>query len=336
MAGGGTKRSAAAGSPAEGSIGGAAGGGAAKPGGGAAGGAATIAGGGASFELFVVVVAVDVEWVEAAVARSIEFAGPDSDTDEAKDEDRRKRAIKYLAKIFQLPFWLKPFAGKDDLRYGKYVRSLTRAAAAAPPPPPPPAAGDAPPGKSKDSPPADNDKDESGTDEAEAPASGDTEPPSAAGAETEAHDPVAVARALRTLQLTKAEEDFLAGPEISALAAADPRGVKRLVNVYKIARARLSETDDDIILGGAGRAAAYPIIALCAAVETGQPLSDADSFYDAVKQNEKAAQLALTTTPEIAAALAAAAAARGACPISGAEALNVARVVRRYSFNRYH
>lgn len=289
-----------------------------------------------AFKLFVVVVAVDMEWVEAAVARSIEFAGQESETVEVKEKARRERAIEYLSKIFQLPFWLKPFAGEEDSRYGEYVRSLTRAPRPAPPPPPPP---------EPERPPADT-----GDLEVEAVGSDPVPPPPPPSSDqAEEDEPLAaveatpatpsedVARALRTLQLDPVEEEFLAGPEIAALAATDPRGVKRLVNVYKIARARLSEADDAMILGDDVRPPAYPLIAICAAIETGQPLAVADNFYDGVKRiaaNPDAADF--RTTDEIESAIAAAITERNGRPASARDFLPIARIVRRYSFNRYH
>ena len=143
---------------------------------------------------------------------------------------------------------------------------------------------------------------------------------------------------MRTLQLTRGEEDFLACPAIAALAAPDPRGVKRLVNVYKIVRSRLSETDDAIILGTDGRAPAYPLIALCAAIETGQPLEIADAFYGGLKASAKDVTLppAVSATSAIQSAVAAATTERGGRAVSPEETLAVARVVRRYSFNRFH
>jgi hypothetical protein len=66
---------------------------------------------------------------------------------------------------------------------------------------------------------------------------------------------VKLVEARRKLQLTNAEIAFLGSPEIAALAATAPRGVKRLVNIYRIARARRGQEDGDAVLGAdrAGR-----------------------------------------------------------------------------------
>lgn len=285
-----------------------------------------------AFRLFVVVVAVDMAWVEAAVATSIEFAGNDSETDETKEKERRRRAIEYLSKIFQLPFWLKPFSPTDDQRYQKFVRSLSGVVPPAPPPRPAPLPMTSEPDSSA------GETSESTADSAQVAGaepdttSGGSEPQR--GRHENAEDEVA--RGLKTLQLTQAEEDFLAGSAIAALAASDPRGVKRLINVYKIVRARLSETDDAMILGDSSRPPAYPLIALCAAIETGQTFEVADRFYGYMKSGASNAGLAFQLSNEIKTAVAAAVTARGGRAVSVKEALEVARVVRRYSFNRFH
>jgi hypothetical protein len=287
------------------------------------------------------------EWVEAAVAKSIEFAADESATDQDKDDDRRRRAIKYLSKIFQLPFWLKPFAGKEDPRYPNYIRSLTRAADDKP------AGGGVAAGAGAGE-GAGAGAGQSGKSQAVSPQGigsasrnkqsggkkpvGDPVQPGAGSAQNAAKQkPVVVTHELKTLELNKLEEDCLAGKPISALAAPDPRGVKRLVNVYKIVRSRLSETDDAMILGGNGRAPAYPLIALFAAVETCQPLETANAFYKALKNGAKAPSLrGLGPTPEIEAAIESMIEARDGVDAGVDEALEIARIVRRYSFNKYH
>ena len=309
-----------------------------------------------AFELFVVVVAVDVAWIEAALAKSIEFAGAETDDDAMKEAARRRRAIEYLSKIFQLPFWLKPFSGKDDTRYANYVRSLTRVAAASesgaepdkegtesggtpPPPPPPPTdrAGDGEDARDEDTGADDGGGEgiEQGGEPGGEGSGADGEVEGAEDGSASEPDPDEVARALRTLQLTRGEEDFLASAEIAALAAADPRGVKRLVNVYKIVRSRLSETDDAMILGGNGVPPAFPLIALCAAIETGQPFEVADNFYVSLKSHEGTLG-ELEVSEPIKSAITRAVELRGGLDEMAEDALEIARAVRRYSFNRFH
>lgn len=294
-----------------------------------------------AFRLFVVVVAVDMEWVEAAVASSIEFAGQDSENEDVKNKARRERAIEYLSKIFQLPFWLKPFSGDENSRYAEYVRSLTRASAAlnAPAPGGPASTPTGLPSAGQDSDPKASRLAAPTPSAPRSPTVGGESPTSSPGAPAETTSE-AVVRALRTLQLDIAEEKFLASPAIQALAATDPRGVKRLVNVYKIARARLSETDEGMILGGGARPPAYPLIAVCAALETGQPPDQADEIYSRLRLREQEGPIgklsAQWSMPGVKSAFAAAIMERGGREATLREVLEIARVVRRYSFNKYH
>ena len=296
-----------------------------------------------AFRLFVVIVAVDVAWVEAALAKFMEF-GSAHDTTVESSEQRRVRAIEYLSKIFQLAFWLRPLTGGDDSRFGAYVRSLTGAGVDStaaengdPPEPEPEEVSPEAPG-------------ESAPDEALA------EPEPELVAEDEmAQRTVSVEAALATMLLDKREVEFLTSPAIAAVASSDPRGVKRLVNVYKIVRARLSEVDDTMILGGEGRTAMYPFVAVLSAVETGQPPAVADALYNTLKAPpvsvstvselishgfwnevlETGAERAVTPSP-VNTVLQAAAEEAGGNEVNIEELLLLARIVRRYSFNKYH
>jgi hypothetical protein len=92
-----------------------------------------------------------------------------------------------------------------------------------------------------------------------------------------------------------------------------------------------------MILGDANLPPAYPLIALFAAVETGQPFEVADRMYCFLKNNPAAAAVSTVGLPqEMNAAIAAVITARNGVSVTAMEAFNVARVVRRYSFNRFH
>lgn len=67
-----------------------------------------------AFRLFVVVVGVDVDWVEHALSKEFPSASP------AHNQHQNSLAIRYLEKIFQLPFWLQRLSthGSDG---GSYV-----------------------------------------------------------------------------------------------------------------------------------------------------------------------------------------------------------------------
>ena len=307
-----------------------------------------------AFDLFVVVVGVDVGWVQGALARQFE------DDQDLSEEQRRERAVAYLEKIFQVPFWLRPLSQGATGTFGRFVRSLAGTSVE----------DDAEARKAAEAA-------EAARQAAEAKAAAKAAKAAAKGAKTVAEDasietpkdvdksadpaagPVAepVAETRRTLQLTKAEIDFLASPEIAALAAAAPRGVKRLVNIYRLARARREQEDAAAVLGGPKRPAEYTLIALMAAVETGQKYQTAEWFYDLLKNGQgkslddlilpivNPGGLSLPASPSERARMAeaqglldgcrAAAKPRGGVPLPAADLLAAARLVRRYSFNRY-
>jgi hypothetical protein len=96
--------------------------------------------------------------------------------------------------------------------------------------------------------------------------------------------PLAPIQLLSTIQLEQVEIDFLASPEIGRVASSTPRAVKRLVNIYRIVRARLSESGREIT-GVAPKDMLYPLIALAAAVETGRTAEVADAFCDGLMRS---------------------------------------------------
>jgi hypothetical protein len=286
-----------------------------------------------AFRLFVVIVAVDVKWVEGAVEKHLEIVASGDDS----ADDKRARSIEYLSKIFQLPFWLKPLSGKDDARFADYVKSLTGPGVTA--------GGSGSDTRSKDAGAKRSAKDSSTADQA---GSGESEGSEAGGGEAQERTRKGrkskakkIESALRAMELDAREVAFLASPAIAAIASSDPRGVKRLVNVYKIARSRFSEIDDGMILGDNSQAPAYPLIALVAAIETGQRYKVADRFYAHLRQEGKGGQLMKSLLSAawgtaLIDAVAAAIVERGDRDASYDEVAAVARVVRRYSFNRYH
>jgi hypothetical protein len=317
-----------------------------------------------AFELFVVVVGVDVRWVEEAVARQFVIPVedlPDSATREERDKARqraemarRKRAIDYLEKIFQLPFWLRPLATEgENASYAAYVRGLLAANHEAPVVPLSP-------------------EDATMRQDREAELEDDQEAESAADqrsdidgfrAETDAET---LDLALATVKLTPAEIDFLASPEIGALAAKSPRAVKRMVNVYRIVRARLDEVELAAFLGAGDEPPSWPIAAFLAAVECGQPVEVADDLYlglKGVEPNRTLAEIAdydaepfaplddggfadlgpyealdrvRKSCPALWAVNEGLRELRGGRTATCGEMLAMARTVRRYSFNRYH
>ncbi len=322
-----------------------------------------------AFELFVVVVGVDVRWVEEAVARQFSAAAedlPDNATPEQREAarhkaetERRKRAIDYLEKIFQLPFWLRRLSTEGDKggSYGAYVQELLRANLDVPENVTSPLAGTSGgPILKTFSPGATSEPEPSPTDGIALEGLADTAPA--------AEELASVELALATVRLTKAEVDFLASPEIGAIAFKSPRSVKRMLNVYRIVRARMSEAELDEFLGQNGNQATWPLAAFFAAVETGQSVEIADLMYDGLKaapsheiftaisfeavagDNPQSAMSLIAEADKLAGGTLTSGidslnARRGSPAVNSdlarcGEALAMARIVRRYSFNRYH
>lgn len=317
-----------------------------------------------AFQLFVVIVGVDVRWVEEAVARQFVIPVedlPDSATAEEREKARqraemarRKRAIDYLEKIFQLPFWLRPLATEgENASYAAYVRDLLAANREAPDVPLPASNTNARQDRERA---FDDDQGDGLAADPRADMEGfDT------GSDTEALD-----LALATVKLTQAEIDFLASPEIGALAAKSPRAVKRMINVYRIVRARLEEAELAAFLGAGDEPPSWPIAALLAAVECGQPVEVADDLYlglKGVEPNRTLAEIAehdaepfapldddavndlrpyeaidrmRRACPALWAVSESIRETRGGRTATCGEMLAMARTVRRYSFNRYH
>jgi hypothetical protein len=321
-----------------------------------------------AFELFVVVVGVDVRWVEEAVAR--QFASnvidlPDNATvaereaaQKRRETEQRKRAIDYLEKIFQLPFWLRRLSTEGDRggSYGAYVKDLLKANLDVAENTPSPLAPLKVAAKKSFAAPGGTEAGEV-LDNLVAP---DDE------AVPEAEELASIELALATVRLTQAEVDFLASPELGAIAFKSPRAVKRMLNIYRIVRARMDEAELDAFLGRAGKPPTWPIAAFMAAIETGQPVEVADKIYDALRSESEESTFTLDfirsffrkdadpdTIPidtvlaegnRIRAMHAAITAALERCGVgTGREPpptfgtmLAMARTVRRYSFNRVH
>jgi len=313
-----------------------------------------------AFELFVVVVGVDVGWVEGAVAKYFEGDLAGGETREAaaapqSHANRRKRAADYLEKIFQIAFWLQPLStgdGKDGSSGGTYKAYVDKLFAD----------NTAEAAVER----ADEDDADAVTDPAERgvligddsglnASTAQPEPPQPAGREDADLDDLAAVR------LDAEELAFLTSKVIGDLAGKSPRAVKRFVNVYRIVRARLSDFALVEFLGRDGEPPLFPIAVLIAAVETGQRMEIADTFYSALKMlpqrtatlaslwNESGETLGKENEREATAFKALRDMRRSAPALSAAiEAvdrkcrgtvenyLRLAQIVRRYSFNRYH
>jgi len=288
-----------------------------------------------AFELFVVVVGVDIARVRTALAKFAEGLGQ-----KAEDEkSQQKLAAQYLDKIFQIAFWLSPLTTGDDGSYARYVDWLAT--------------------------PTSEDGEASQT--ARHASSGDVNAPGSArpsGTETTAtpsaeatvdelppSDPAL--RGLMTITLEPKEVKFLASDAIGRLAATTPRSVKRLVNCYRLVRTRLGETGVSI-MGTAEAPPTYPLIAFMVALETGQTAEIANDFYRGLgalaptdSLNEASIFSALEAAPSsvqpLANTVSAFEAVRNALAeivkvrggnLSVEELQRIARITRRFSFNQ--
>lgn len=242
-----------------------------------------------SFELFVVVVGVDVRWIEAAIAKSFDKdSASRNDALQVPSIARRKQALDYLEKIFQIAFWLERLTlgdGAAEGSYGAYVRTLLKENERATP------------GLNIFKSVLASTSARLDADFARELAGNGLEAPG--GALALPGEPVpeedefgAVNAALASLKLEAEEVALLASPLIGALACKSPRAVKRLVNIYRIVRARLSDSDLAQFLGRSGDPPRYPVATLLAAIETGQPLELVELFYPALDALPRDAVLA--------------------------------------------
>jgi hypothetical protein len=185
--------------------------------------------------------------------------------------ERRQHAVQYLEKIFQVAFWLDGLSAAGDAggTYARFIKELTKPAPPVPPAPLPGATGSV----------SVLNGDERG------PAGGvDHEFAGIGAVSSPGEEPVVVPSSpepLRTIELEQAEIDFLASPEIAALAGSTPRGVKRLVNVYRLVRSRLVQSGGSP-MGMAAMPRDYPLAAIAVAIETGQTVEVADAFLKAL------------------------------------------------------
>jgi hypothetical protein len=273
------------------------------------------------FELFVVVVGVDFQWIEGAIAKHFEASLDGPEAKEKRALTRRKRAIDYLEKIFQIPFWLRRLTTTNDDGsttegpYGRYVRELLKDNARIEPVPVP-----------EPNPRLDPDAEPGHGPEPGAPPS-------------PINNDSSNAIALESLRLEDEEIEFLASRAIGTVASKSPRAVKRLINVYRIVRARLDASELEAFLGRNGKVPLYPIAAIMVAVETGQPVEIADTLFTTLKSLDPSQRLeGAWIPPERAEGLGEAiSSVEQLCRPTGATVgsyLKMARIVRRYSFNQ--
>ncbi|MDB5583790.1 MAG: family P-loop domain protein [Bradyrhizobium sp.] len=219
-----------------------------------------------ALESFVVIVGVDIRWIEGAIANHFEadlggeVEAPTSG--ESKTQDlrsmRRARAFEYLEKIFQIPFWLRTI---NSGRGGTYSKLMTQLLAENKP---------------------QNGSESSGTiptESAEKLVSAQAERGELSGSTTADEAASVVLRdTLVRVTLTPEEYDFIQTPEIGRLVGKSPRAVKRFVNIYRILRARRGGKSLVQLSGADGQPPLFPVILLLLAIDVGQTSESARSF----------------------------------------------------------
>lgn len=304
-----------------------------------------------AFKLFVVVVGVDVGWIEEALAHELRpsLKGFSATTDTAETLDVRKLANRYMEKIFQLPFWLRPLSpeGGKGGAYGDFVRSMLE--------------------KNLEEDKGSDQEENAGEQEdvkrqtpigqqatIELPGDhgGQTKAKKAvstglgAGSESGAPEPATQAadydQALATVKLTPAEVEFLSCEAIGRIAGGEPRTVKRFINIYRIVRARLEPVERAAFLGLDGSPAGFPIAVMMIAIETAQPMEVAEALNMQIALTEGEVKFegpAMTSIvnfwPKLKRAAEAVKQIREGKPMTSAECRKWAKSTRRYSFNRY-
>jgi hypothetical protein len=222
-----------------------------------------------ALESFVVIVGVDIRWIDGAIANHFEADlsadPPDKYPDEKEVQDRRandsnamrrSRSLEYLEKIFQIPFWLRTINSAQDGTYSKLMRQLL--------------ADNRP--LTTPSPPVVTSGVEKSTDQ--------NKMQEEAGRQTT--EEVGAFNVLREtlvgVTLTQQEYDFLQSSEIGSLVGKSPRAVKRFVNIYRILRARRRSVELARFLGASGRPPLFPTVMLLLAIDVGQTPESARSF----------------------------------------------------------
>jgi hypothetical protein len=200
-----------------------------------------------AFDLFVVVVAVDARWLHRAVGQvySGQLAAPGE-----KDKSNSATVADYLEKIFQLPIWMRPIG--DPMTVDRFVRGIDKP--------------EQEPGGSPPLPTVDEKRD--GTD-------GSTITAVAAP-----HDPALVQTAAQR-RATMSEPERRALAAMAPLAGKSPRGLKRLVNTYRLIRVMRGPAGiADLERGGAGKAPLYPYLLFALACEVGLKTETASSVAE--------------------------------------------------------
>jgi hypothetical protein len=238
-----------------------------------------------ALESFIVIVGVDVRWIEGAIANHFEAESQANDlrnyevavdgASDAKNDNnnsfialnRRTRALEYLEKIFQIPFWLRPISTSDDDTYGRFVSNLV--AYNKPPTPLPPNyfnAGHTNENRTNSS------IDQSGQPPLPPPDNVDVQ--------------VASIEALERIVLSEEEYNLIKTHEIGRIVGKSPRAVKRFVNIYQLVRSRRRGSDLAEFIGMGERSPLFPVAMLLLAIDVGQSADAARAFRNLISGNK--------------------------------------------------
>ncbi|WP_020673558.1 P-loop NTPase fold protein [Amycolatopsis nigrescens] len=203
--------------------------------------------------VFTIVVGVDARWLLRAIREHYSTmldGGPGSPDG----------ALQYLEKIFQIPFMLSPM---NETGFAQLIADLGRAEDTDEAPVPPGGRSITETLASKPPP---------------APAATTSAPTTAEPAQPAAKPRPTVDLRPRQLAITQHELDFLAG---LASLVPSPRAAKRLVNLYRLSRARLSSAELNAFLAGNAPEAAYRAVLVLLAVLVG-PSGEASTLFQAI------------------------------------------------------
>lgn len=237
-----------------------------------------------AFPLFVVVVGVDSRWLLHSLKQRVGALREDTGDDGAdglSDEERlhwQSTPLSYLEKIFQIPLALHPMSSTG------FERLIDKLAPAPPPPPKegpavvvtpdPSAAGKTLPEKVAVKPDAGG-----GKLPPAAPSEPGKTPPVAP-----AVPPPAPALDLNPENLQISEDERIFIKHLFPLMPS-PRATKRFVNVYRLMRATVSDTDWPAFLDQGG----YRAVLLLLAILVGHPLQATDLLRDLIEDRPKEA-----------------------------------------------
>jgi hypothetical protein len=197
-----------------------------------------------AFDLFVVVVAVDARWLHRAVRQV--YRGQ---LDESDQPTQSATVADYLEKIFQLPIWMQPVG--DPATVERFVRGLDK--------------------PENDTPDLARRNAHTGRDRN---TSGTLTP-------VDAKPDPALHQAAARRRASMSEQERKTLSAMGLLAGKSPRGLKRLVNTYRLIRVMRGPTGiADLEEGSPGKAPLYPYLLFALAGEVGLTTETAALFAE--------------------------------------------------------